>query len=144
MKIMGLLRADASSEAGEMGSSELFEEMGKFMEEATAAGVILAGDGLKPSSFGKRVSMVDGKTTVVDGPFTESKELIASYSILQVNDWEQALYWTNRFLQIIGSGECELRPIYEYSDFPEELFPPEAQAHEDAMREQWQQNARQR
>lgn len=141
MKIMGMLRADASSEAGEMGSPELFEAMGKFMEEATAAGVILGGDGLKPSSEGKRVSLKDGQFNVVDGPFTESKELIASYAVLQVDNWDQALYWVRRFLEVGGGGECELRPVYEYSDFPEEVLPPEAQAREDAMREQWKRNA---
>ena len=141
MKILGLTRADASSEAGEIGSPELFEAMGKLMEEVTAAGVMIASDGLKPTSFGKRVKYENGKSTIVDGPFTESKELVASYALFQVGDWDQAIYWTNRFLEVIGGGEVELRPLYEASDFPEDLFPPEAQAQEEAMREQWRNNA---
>ena len=141
MKILGLTRADASSEAGEIGSPELFEAMGKLMEEVTAAGVMIASDGLKPTSFGKRVKYENGKSTIVDGPFTESKELVASYALFQVGDWDQAIYWTNRFLEVIGGGEVELRPLYEASDFPEDLFPPEAQAQEEAMREQWRSNA---
>lgn len=141
MKILGMTRADASSEAGELGAPELFEAMGKLMEEVTAAGVMLATDGLKPSSFGKRVKYENGKGTVVDGPFTESKELVASYALFQVDTWDEAIYWTNRFLEVVGGGEVELRPLYEASDFPEDLFPPEAQAQEDALREQMQRNA---
>lgn len=141
MKILGITRADASSEAGEMPSLELMENMGKLMEEVTAAGVILDTDGLKPSSFGKRITVADGKTTVVDGPFTESKELIASYAVFQVETWDEALYWTRRFLECVGGGTCELRPVFEASDFPADLFPPEAQAAEEAMREQMKRNA---
>jgi hypothetical protein len=141
MKILGMTRADASSEAGELGSPELFEAMGKLMEEVTAAGVMLSSDGLKPSSFGKRIKHENGKSTVIDGPFTESKELVASYALFQVDDWDQAIYWTTRFLEVLGAGEVELRPLFEASDFPEDLFPPEAQAQEEAMREQWQRNA---
>jgi hypothetical protein len=141
MRIVGLLRADAATEAGEFGGPELFEAMGKLMEEITSAGVLLATDGLKPSSQGKRVRVTDGNLTVTDGPFTESKELIASYALFQVDDWDQAIYWTRRFLETLGGGECELRPIFEASDFPPELFPPEAAAHEDTLREQMQRNA---
>ena len=143
MKILGLTRADASSEAGEMGDPAMFEAMGKLMEEVTAAGVMLSSDGLKPTSFGKRIKYENGKSTVIDGPFTESKELVASYALFQVDDWDQAIYWTTRFLEVLGSGEVELRPLYEASDFPEDLFPPEAQAAEEAMREQWQRNSAQ-
>ena len=89
MKILGLTRADASSEAGEIGSPELFEAMGKLMEEVTAAGVMIASDGLKPTSFGKRVKYENGKSTIVDGPFTESKELVASYALFKVGDWDE-------------------------------------------------------
>ena len=144
MKILGLTRADAGSEAGEMGDPAMFEAMGKLMEEVTAAGVMLSSDGLKPTSFGKRIKYENGKSTVIDGPFTESKELVASYALFQVDDWDQAIYWTTRFLEVLGSGEVELRPLYEASDFPEDLFPPEAQAAEEAMREQWQRNSAQR
>ena len=143
MKILGLTRADAASEAGEMGDPAMFEAMGKLMEEVTAAGVMLSSDGLKPTSFGKRIKYENGKSTITDGPFTESKELVASYALFQVDDWDQAIYWTTRFLEVLGSGEVELRPLYEASDFPEDLFPPEAQAAEEAMREQWQRNSAQ-
>lgn len=138
MRILGLLRADASSEAGDMPSRELMENMGKFMEEVTKAGVLLATDGLHPSSKGKRVRLSAGKTTVIDGPFTESKELIASYALFQVESMEEAVDWTRRFLEVLGGGECELRPIFEASDFPADLFPPEEAAREDAWREQMQ------
>ena len=85
MRFLGLLRADADSEAGVPPSRELMEKMGEFMAEVTKAGVLLATDGLKPSSEGKRVRLSGGKVTVTDGPFTESKELIASYAVFQVN-----------------------------------------------------------
>jgi hypothetical protein len=124
-----------------MGSPEVFEAIGKLMEEVTAAGVMLATDGLKPTSFGKRVKYEDGKSTVVDGPFTESKELVASYALFQVDNWDQAIYWTNRFLEVIGHGEVELRPLYEPSDFPEDLFPPEEREKEAALRDQMERNA---
>ena len=141
MRILGLLKADASSEAGETGDADLFERMGTFMEEVTKAGVLLATDGLKPSSEGKRVRLSDGKVTVVDGPFTESKELVASYALFQVKTMDEAVEWTRRFLEVLGEGECELRPIFEASDFPPDLFPPEAAAHEETIRAEMQRNA---
>ena len=139
MRIMGLLRADASSETGELPTPELMENMGKFLEEVMKAGVLLATDGLHPSSKGKRVRLAQGKTTVIDGPFTESKELIASYALFQVESMEEAIEWTRRFLDVLGGGECELRPIFEASDFPADLFPPEDAAREAAWREEMQQ-----
>lgn len=140
MKILGITRADENTEAGVMPSPELMERMGKLMEEVTAAGVLLETDGLKPSSFGKRITVADGKTTVIDGPFTESKELIASYAVFQVDTWDEAIYWTTRFLECVGGGTCELRPTFDPSDFPAELFPPDAQAAEAALREQMKRN----
>lgn len=113
MRVLGLLRADASSEAGEPPSPELLERCGRFMEEVTRAGVLLASDGLQPSSQGARVRLTDGKVTVLDGPFTESKELIASYALLEVKSMAEAVEWTTRFLRALGGGECELRPLYE-------------------------------
>jgi hypothetical protein len=118
MRILGLLKADQHSEAGAPPSKELMEEMGRFMEEVTKAGVLLASDGLHPSSKGARVRLADGKVTVTDGPFTESKELIASYAMFQVKSMDEAVAWTTRFLKVLGSGECELRPVFEASDFP--------------------------
>jgi hypothetical protein len=110
---MGLLRADADSESGAPPSPEFLERCGKFMEEIGKAGVLLATDGLQPSATGKRVRVSGQKTTVIDGPFTESKELIASYALLEVKTMAEAVEWTTRFLRALGGGECELRPLYE-------------------------------
>jgi hypothetical protein len=143
MRFLGLLRADASSEAGEMPPPEMFEKMGALMEQITKAGVLLATDGLKPSSFGKRVKLSGGKVTVTDGPFTESKELVASYAVYQTATLDEAVYWTTRFLEVLGEGECEIRPIFEASDFPSDAFTPELQAQEEVAREQMQRNATQ-
>jgi hypothetical protein len=113
MRVLGLLRADADSESGAPPSPEFLERCGKFMEEVTKAGVLVASDGLQPSSTGKRVRLAGSKTTVIDGPFTESKELIASYALLEVKSMAEAVEWTTRFLKALGGGECELRPLYE-------------------------------
>ena len=144
MRFMGLLKADASSEAGEMPSPELMENMGKLMEEITRAGVLLATDGLTPSSQGKRVRLEDGKVSVIDGPFTESKELIASYAIFETKTMDEAVEWTTRFLKVLGTGECEIRPIMEFTDFPADVFPPEEVAKEAAVREEMERNAARR
>lgn len=117
MRMLSLLRADASSEAGEPPSPELMERMGKFLEEVNKAGFMVSTDGLMPSSFGKRVKLADGKVTVTDGPFTESKELVASYALFDVKSMDEAVYWTRRFLEVLGEGECELRPIIGPEDF---------------------------
>jgi hypothetical protein len=117
MRILGLLKADASSEAGEPPGPELIARVGEFVEEVTKAGVLLATDGLQPSAKGKRVRLADGKVSVIDGPFTESKELIASYALFEVKSMEEAVEWTSRFLKVLGEGECELRPIFDASDF---------------------------
>lgn len=141
MRILGLLKADKDSEAGAAPSAELMAEMGTFMEEITKAGVMLATDGLKPRSEGKRVRLARGKVTVIDGPFTESKELIASYALLEVKSMAEAIEWTTRFLKVCGEGECELRPIFEASDFSPEIFPPEEAAREELVREEMKRNA---
>jgi hypothetical protein len=142
MKILGLLRADESSERGEMPSADLMQRMGTFMEEVAQAGVLVATDGLQPSVTGKRVKLEDGKVSVIDGPFTESKELVASYALFQVNSMDEAVHWTTRFLDVLGGGECELRPISEASDFPEDVFPQDARAAEGRWREELERNAR--
>jgi hypothetical protein len=121
---MGLLKADKHSEAGAPPSKELMEKMGTFIEEATKAGVLLGGDGLQPSSKGTRVRLSGGKVSVTDGPFTESKELIASYALMQVKSMAEAIEWTTRFLRVLGEGECEIRPLFEAPDFPPEGAPP--------------------
>lgn len=117
MRILGLLKADATSEAGEPPSAELMERVGRFIEEIAKAGVLVATDGLHPSAKGKRVRLANGKVTVIDGPFTESKELVASYALFQVTSMDEAVMWTKRFLEALGEGECELRPIFDRSDF---------------------------
>ena len=141
MRILGMLRADASTEAGAPPSKELIERMGTFVEEVTKAGVMLASDGLHPSANGKRVKLAGGKFTVIDGPFTESKELVASYALFQVKTMDEAVHWTKRFLEVLGQGECELRPIFEAEDFSEEVFTPKERAREDATRAKMKRNA---
>jgi hypothetical protein len=117
MRFMGLLRADKHSEAGVPPSRELLEKMGKFIEEITRAGVLVASDGLQPSSKGARVKLSAGKFTVTDGPFAETKELVASYALFEVQSMEEAIRWTRRFLDVLGEGECEIRPLYGPDDF---------------------------
>jgi hypothetical protein len=142
MRILGMLKSDPETEAGgPPPDKELIAKMGSFVEEMTKAGVLLATNGLHPSSKGKRVKVADGKVIVVDGPFTESKELVASYAIYNVKSWDEAIQWTTRFLQILGRGECELRPIFEMSDFAADLLSPEQIAQEKATREQMERNA---
>jgi len=143
MRFLGLLKADAASEEGAMPSPELMQRMGEFMEEVSKAGVLLATDGLKPSAFGKRVKISGGKVSVVDGPFTESKELVASYAIFDTKTIDEAVEWTTRFLNVIGEGECEIRPIWEFTDFPEEIFPQEEVEKEQAWRDEMAKRAAQ-
>jgi hypothetical protein len=141
MRILGMLKADASSEAGAPPSKELIERMGVFIEEVTKAGVMVDSNGLHPSSKGKRVRLAAGKITVIDGPFTESKELVASYAFFQVKSMDEAIHWTTRFLEVLGRGECELRPIFEPEDFSTEVFTPEERKREAATREKMRKNA---
>jgi hypothetical protein len=136
-----MLKADASSEAGAPPSKEMIERMGVFIEEISKAGVMLATDGLHPSAKGKRVKLANGTFTVIDGPFTESKELVASYALFQVKTMDEAVHWTKRFLEVLGKGECELRPIFEAEDFSQEVFTPEERKKEAATRENMRRNA---
>jgi hypothetical protein len=117
MRFMGLLKADEASEAGAPPSPELLQRMGKFIEEITRAGVLVASDGLQPTSKGVRVKLSGGKFVVTDGPFTETKELIASYALFDVPSLEDAIHWSKRFLEVLGTGECEIRPLFQASDF---------------------------
>lgn len=128
MRVLGLLRADKHSEAGAPPTQELMDRMDKFIEEVNKAGVMIASDGLRPSSQGARVRLSSGKISVTDGPFTESKELVASYALLQVKSMSEAIEWTTRFLKVLGEGECELRPVCEPTDFPGEPPAPGAAA----------------
>jgi hypothetical protein len=141
MQVLGMLKADKESEARTPPSKELMERMGALVEEMTKAGVMLATNGLQPSSKGKRVRLADGKLTVIDGPFTESKELVASYALFQVDSMDEAVKWTARFLDVLGKGECELRPVFDPSDFPADVFSPEQAAREAATRQQMRRNA---
>jgi hypothetical protein len=144
MRVMGLLKADQHSESGAPPSPELMEKMGKFVEEVTKAGIMISSDGLLPSSKGKRVRLSGGKVTLTDGPFTESKELVASYALMQVKSMEEAVEWTTRFLKVLGQGECELRPIFDPMDFPPQVFTPEEAKREESTRKQMKKNAKKR
>lgn len=134
MRILGLMRATKESEAGAPPDPQLMERMGVFMEEVMKAGVLLATDGLHPSAKGKRVKIDNGKVSIIDGPFTESKELVASYALFDVKSMDEAVMWTRRFLEVLGQGECELRPIFEASDFAPDAFPAEQAEREKAWR----------
>lgn len=144
MRYLGLLRADGNSEAGAPPDADLMARMGTFIEEISRAGVLLATDGLHPSSKGARVKLANGKVTVTDGPFTESKELVASYAIFQVNSKAEAVEWTTRFLEVLGEGECEIRQIFDPSDFSADVFPAEEVAREEESRRNMERNASRR
>ncbi len=139
MRVMVLVKASPESEAGEMPSTEILAAMGTYNEELVKAGVMLAGEGLAPSSRGKRVEF-DGPTgrRVVDGPFTETKELIAGYWLWQVKDMDEAVEWLKR--APFQEGAVELRQVFEEEDFGEE-FTPELREQERRIREQAEQNA---
>ena len=118
MRFMVIIKADKDSEAGVMPSEQLLAEMGKFNEELVNAGVMLAGDGLHPSSKGARVRFSGDKRTVIDGPFTETKELIAGYWIWQVKSKEEAIEWVKRCPNpMSGESEVEIRQLFEAEDF---------------------------
>lgn len=125
MRVMVIVKATKNSEAGIMPSEELLSAMGAFNEELVKAGVLLAGDGLHPSTKGKRVRFSGGKKTVIDGPFAETKELIAGYWIWQVKSIEEAVEWVRRCPDPMPGEESELeiRPIFEAEDFGPELTP---------------------
>jgi hypothetical protein len=137
MRVMVIVKANNESEAGIMPSERLLTEMGKFNEELVKAGVMLAGEGLHPSSRGKRVRFSGRKATVIDGPFTEVKELIAGFWLWQVKSIEEAVEWVKRMPNPDGAqeGEIEIRPVFENEDFGEE-FTPELRAQEERLRAQ--------
>ena len=137
MKVMVIVKATKNSEAGAMPSEQLLAEMGKYNEELVKAGIMLAGDGLHPSRSGKRIRFSAGKRTVVDGPFTETKELIAGYWIWQVRSMEEAVEWARRCPDPMPGedAELELRPIFEAEDFGEQ-FTPELRAQEERIRKE--------
>jgi hypothetical protein len=138
---MAIVKANKDSEAGVLPSKELLEAMGKFNEEMAKAGVMLAGEGLQPSSKGARVKFSKGKRTVIDGPFTETKELVAGFWLLQAKSLAEAVEWIKRSPAPFDERqepEIEIRPLYEASDFPAEIFPPEDAAREESLREELQ------
>lgn len=118
MRVMVMVKATADSEAGMMPSDELLEAMGKFNEQLVNAGIMLAGDGLKPSSQGKRVAFDGSSRTVIDGPFAETRELVAGYWVWEVKDMAEAVEWVKRCPNPMpGPSEIEIRPFYQLEDF---------------------------
>jgi hypothetical protein len=135
MKVVVFVKATKNSEAGVMPGKELLAEMGKFNEELVKAGVMQAGEGLHPSSKGKRVRFEGGRRTVVDGPFTETRELVAGFWIWRVKSMEEAVEWAERCPDPMPGEEAvlEIRPVFEAGDFGEE-FTPELRAQEERLR----------
>jgi hypothetical protein len=134
MRFMVIRRADVKTEAGVMPGEEILAAMARYMEEMVKAGVLVSGDGLKPSSEGARVKFSNGKPRVIDGPFAETKELIAGYSIIDVESREEAINWAKRWpaFDVEANVEIEIRPFYELSDFGAS----EAVQHHAQIREQ--------
>ncbi len=132
MRFMVMVRANKDTEAGVLPTEEELAAMGKFNEELVNAGVMLAGEGLQPSSKGARVKFSGGKATVTDGPFTEVKELIAGYWLWQVNSKEEAIEWLKRS-PFDGGAEVEIRQVFEADDFGE-AFTPELREQEERLR----------
>jgi hypothetical protein len=136
MRVMVVVEANKNSEAGVMPKQKLLAEMGKFNEELVKAGILLAAEGLHPTSKGKRVKFSGTKRTVVDGPFTETKELIAGFWLWQVRSMEEAIEWVKRCpCPHEGDSEIEIRPVFEWQDFGPELT-PELRQQEERLRAQ--------
>ncbi|WP_404790379.1 YciI family protein [Altericista sp. CCNU0014] len=134
MKVMVMVKATQDSEAGIMPSEKLLTEMGQYNEELVKAGIMLAGEGLHPSSKGVRVQFSGTNRTVTDGPFTETKELVAGFWLWQVNSMEEAIAWVKRCPNPMpGDSEIEIRPIFEAEDFGAE-FTPELREQEERIR----------
>ena len=124
MKVMVMVKATKDSEAGMMPTQKLLEDMGKFNEELVKAGIMLSGDGLKPSSAGKRVRFSGANRTVVDGPFAETKELVAGFWIWKVKSMQEAVEWVKKCPNPMpGDSDIEIRPLYEMEDFGAEMTP---------------------
>ena len=124
MRCMVLVKATQDSEAGTMPTQEMFEAMGKYNDELIQAGIMLAGEGLHPSAKGKRVRFSGTERTVIDGPFAETKELVAGFWMWQVKSMDEAMQWLKRCPNPMpGESEIEIRPIYELEDFGVELTP---------------------
>ncbi|WP_426702594.1 YciI family protein [Rhodanobacter sp. Col0626] len=132
MRFIVMVKADENSEAGVMPSEQLLAEMGRYNEELVKAGIMLAGEGLHPSSKGVRVKFSGNQRTVIDGPFAETKELIAGFWLWQVKSREEAIEWLKR-APFDGGTEIELRPVFEADDFGAE-FTPELREQEERLR----------
>jgi len=135
MRFMIIRRADQQTEAGAMPSEQMLTLMGNYMKEISDAGILLAGEGLKPSSEGARVKFTNGKPRVIDGPFSETKELIAGYMLIRADSKEDAIAWAKRWpaLDLEQNVELEIRQLFEEDDFGEE-FTPELRKQEADMR----------
>ena len=131
MRVLVIVKADKNSEAGAMPDTKLLTEMGNYNEELSKAGVMLAGEGLHPSSKGKRVRFSGNKKAVIDGPFTETKELVAGFWIWQVKSMDEAVEWLKR--APFKETEVEIRPVFESEDFGAE-YTPELRAQEERQR----------
>ncbi len=135
MRVMVLVKATQESEAGVMPSTELLEAMGRYNEELVNAGILLAGEGLHPSSKGKRVAFDGPRRTVIDGPFAQTRELVAGFWLWQVKDMAEAVEWVKRCPNPMpGPSEIEIRPVFEAADFGDALT-PEVAEREDRLRE---------
>ena len=144
MRFMVIVKATKDSEAGKMPSQKLLAEMGRFNEELVKAGIMQAGEGLHPSSKGARVKFSGSKRTVVDGPFTETKELVAGFWIWNVKSKEEAIEWVKRCPNPMdGESEIEIRRVFEADDFGKE-FTPELREQEERLREQIAANTKKR
>ena len=138
MRVMVLIKANKDSEEGVMPDEKLLTEMMQYNEELVKAGIMLAGEGLHPSSKGARVKFSGDKRTVVDGPFSETKELVAGFWLWQVKSLDEAIEWVKRCPNPMGvEGEVEIRPVFEAADFGDELT-PELRDQEDRLRAQIQ------
>jgi hypothetical protein len=142
MRVMVIIKATKESEAGVMPETKLLEEMGRFNEELVNAGVMLAGEGLHPSANGKRILFSGPERTVFDGPFAETKELIAGFWLWKVGSMEEAVTWAKRCPNPMpGKSEIEIRQVFEAEDFGAE-FTPELREQEDRLRAQIEKNTR--
>jgi hypothetical protein len=143
MRFMMLVKASKESEAGALPSKELLAAMGQFNEELAKAGVLIAGEGLQPSSKGTRVTFSGSKRTFTDGPFAETKELLAGFWMIDVKSKADALAWAAR-VPFTGGEVIEVRQVFEADDFPSEVFPAEAAAREQELRDELQRKAAKR
>ena len=143
MRFMMLVKASKDSEAGVLPSKELLAAMGQFNEEMAKAGVLLAGEGLQASSKGARITFSGSKRSVTDGPFAETKELLAGFWMIEAKSKAEAMAWASRVP--FADGEVvEVRQVFEASDFPADVFPPEAAAREEELRQELQRKAAKR